>query len=508
MLASMLSATPVSAQDQPAPETLEEAPPATDAPKKKDKKKKQKDAGAGDQPETPTEAPADPDPAPENPGTENPNPNQPPAQPSVDVEELIRLQELYDEAIGEEADALARWELATAKLSKIESRISRVRGMLSWTKLEIELGLERVDEANAARERAEVELARVQQELEDETQRLKRHAIEAFIGGASNNEDILNTMLNAESVDSVESVREYASVALEDQDKTVRSVERLEVRVDELVALKGDLEAEAEAELKQIEAYEAEISERIATLDSLQIEASAESAEIAAEVAAIQTRKADYSQRLNAIQIDSDSAALTLQRAQAAQAPGPPPILHPPVLGITRPRSDFGPRLHPIFGSVRMHNGNDFGGGFGDPIFASAAGVVVMAELRGGYGNVVVIDHGDQWGTLYAHQSSFEVVVGQQVARGDIIGRVGSTGYSTGPHLHFELRNLGAPRDAWDFIAFAEPNPVPCDILVRSGHPNDIAAAQDRDDCADYFEDSSDEDDDAAGAGDGATDNE
>lgn len=109
--------------------------------------------------------------------------------------------------------------------------------------------------------------------------------------------------------------------------------------------------------------------------------------------------------------------------------------------------SHFGPRLHPILGFVRMHQGVDVGARAGTPVRAAGPGKVVRAGNAGAYGNLVVIDHGDGSETRYAHLSKTLVATGTTVLRGQTIGEVGSTGLSTGPHLHFELRVDGAPVD-------------------------------------------------------------
>lgn len=109
--------------------------------------------------------------------------------------------------------------------------------------------------------------------------------------------------------------------------------------------------------------------------------------------------------------------------------------------------SGYGWREHPIYGDRRFHAGVDYGGPTGAKFWSAGAGVVVSAGWRSGYGNAIVIDHGDGLATLYGHASALFVTAGQYVKRGQVIGAIGSTGYSTGPHLHFEVRRDGEPQD-------------------------------------------------------------
>ena len=114
--------------------------------------------------------------------------------------------------------------------------------------------------------------------------------------------------------------------------------------------------------------------------------------------------------------------------------------------------SPFGWRTHPIFGTQRLHTGIDIGADYGDAVRAADGGVVIEADWMGGYGNAVIIDHGNGISTLYAHNSQLLVGEGQAVAKGQTISRVGSTGYSTGPHLHFEVRQNGSPVNPLNFL--------------------------------------------------------
>lgn len=118
--------------------------------------------------------------------------------------------------------------------------------------------------------------------------------------------------------------------------------------------------------------------------------------------------------------------------------------------------SPFGYRIHPIFKTRKFHSGIDIAAAMNTPIKASNSGRVIMSGWYGGYGKVVIIDHGIVRGqamtTLYGHLNSISVTQGQQVKQGQIIGRVGTTGYSTGPHCHFEVRIKGQPRNPLNYI--------------------------------------------------------
>ena len=96
-------------------------------------------------------------------------------------------------------------------------------------------------------------------------------------------------------------------------------------------------------------------------------------------------------------------------------------------------------RLHPVFGDWRSHNGLDLTANSGTPVYATGDGIVTVAKYRGGYGNVIFINHGYGFETRYAHLSKFKIAEGKKVKRGELIGLVGNTGTSTGSHLHYEI---------------------------------------------------------------------
>ena len=124
-----------------------------------------------------------------------------------------------------------------------------------------------------------------------------------------------------------------------------------------------------------------------------------------------------------------------------------------PTPGYTTITSNFGMRTHPITGIYKLHTGVDIGAPYGAMFVAANDGVVVKAEMNSAYGNMVVIDHGGGVMTLYAHGSEILVEVGQTVTQGTAVLKVGSTGYSTGPHAHFEIRINGEYVNPLDYIS-------------------------------------------------------
>lgn len=127
-----------------------------------------------------------------------------------------------------------------------------------------------------------------------------------------------------------------------------------------------------------------------------------------------------------------------------------------PVEGELDESSGFGVRSDPFLGRPAMHTGIDFRGDSGDPVHATAAGTVVEAGWSGGYGRMVEIDHGSGFSTRYGHLSKIDVKVGQSIKIGQVIGEIGSTGRSTGPHLHYETRIDGEAVNPQKFLRAGE----------------------------------------------------
>ncbi len=221
----------------------------------------------------------------------------------------------------------------------------------------------------------------------------------------------------------------------------------------ELLETKRQLEADIEAAYKRIADLEADIEVAYEEYTANELA----EAEFQAEIDKLmeQLRQQEEAERKRR------EEALRLQQQQQQQTgssnvtvPAAPTVVTAAVGNFIWPypqnnyvHSGYGMRMHPIFQEERMHYGIDIGGAAGQKIVAIAAGTVSVATNNASYGNYVMINHGDGTASLYAHMSELKVSAGQTVTQGQTVGLCGSTGWATGPHLHFEIRVNGATTD-------------------------------------------------------------
>ena len=248
----------------------------------------------------------------------------------------------------------------------------------------------------------------------------------------------LEVVLNASSFSDLLTRMEIVSAIMEDNQKTV----------DEYTAAKEDIEQKRD-DLQDTQDEQKDYQENLSyKVDDL----AASEAEQAALQESLEAYKAESEAEYDRIasemqDVSNQIAALSAQAAANGSVPMGDGTLIWPTPSCTTTNSAYGYRVHPIYGTVKFHAGEDIPAGYGAEILAAASGTVVTAGWVSGYGNYTVIDHGGGLMTAYGHQSSFAVSVGDVVTQGQVIGYVGSTGNSTGPHLHFEVYVNGATVD-------------------------------------------------------------
>lgn len=219
------------------------------------------------------------------------------------------------------------------------------------------------------------------------------------------------------------------------------------VRVGTLRAELGDQQTKLDASRKLADDARDQAAGEQQRIQGLYAQQQAALANAASTEQTYNTKVADLSEQKSELdaefQATSNEIAATLARVPDTPSYGNGTFIHP-IAGapITSP---FGYRTDPITGQQAFHSGIDFGASCGTPIHAAGTGVVLSAAPDDGYGNATVINHGGGLATLYGHQSAFAVSAGQSVTQGQVIGYVGSTGKSTGCHLHFEVRVNGNP---------------------------------------------------------------
>lgn len=367
-----------------------------------------------------------------------------PSRP-VQQESGSQLKGEWDEVLGEESALLARVERARAEQVRLSAELDALKLQVQAKEVELVATQLALQEAEEQAQRQAKALKAAERTVSRAKERLRKQIVASYVAGGESS-GMLEAMLSAEDTDDAGRAIAYSKAIVGDTDVLVKAL--AEAR-EERRALDRKAKRSAKAALARRDDVRDTTAFLAGARDNQQALVNQVDIEIfneATALRAVQGKKALIEGRINAEMTTSDGVAMILADRQKGQ-----PDWVPGDLVITTPTpgyrigSEFGPRLHPILGIVRLHAGGDIGAPSGTPIYAPADGVVVLAEVRGGYGNTTVIDHGHSLGTLYGHQSRIVVTPGQIVQRGDLIGFVGSTGLSTGPHLHFETRVRGMP---------------------------------------------------------------
>jgi len=323
-----------------------------------------------------------------------------------------------------------------AALLEIETKIVELNQMIETKEQEIEeVKVELAEAQRIAQEQYEAMKVRIRFMYEEGD----AYYLELLFS-SNNFADMLN------KADYIESISEYDRQKLEEYILNEQLIAACQVELESQEALlqaeKDALLEEQEAKQELVLAAESDMAVMQQGIDEAELTIEQLDAELAAQTAVIQALEEQIAaekkrlEELNRPSITYDGGALLW-----------------PCPSSGRVTSVFGWRKHPVLGVNRFHNGIDVGAKTGSSILAAYHGTVVASSYTSAMGNYIMIDHGDGLYTIYMHCSALYVSKGQSVSRGDTIGAVGSTGLSTGPHLHFSVRRNGEYVNPLDYVS-------------------------------------------------------
>ena len=356
---------------------------------------------------------------------------------------IASLQDRVAAAKQKEAALQAEIDSVSGRIRGLEQQVGDVSLWLAPLEHELELRELKLNRLNALFEVQTTRLRFLRAEYRIAVARYDRRLVAAY---ESERPDELSVLLSSRSFSALLDGLDYIKlVARHDREITVE----VKAARDEVAAARKRTKAARadmyrQAKIVAVRVHQVRVlrDRLVASKDQL-VEAQSRKR---AALASLGARERADAEEIDALQQVSAELAAKIRAAQSHSTvvrTGSGALIWPVNAPITSP---FGWRWG------RMHEGIDLGAAYGTPIAAAASGTVIYAGWLGGYGNLTVIDHGGGLSTAYGHQSSIGVSVGQQVAQGEIIGNVGSTGHSTGPHLHFEVRVNGQAVDPLGYL--------------------------------------------------------
>ena len=330
----------------------------------------------------------------------------------------------------------------TTQIRELEAKVGDVSTRLDPLEHDLALHRNRLERINALLALQNSQLTFLKRQYATATSNLSARLVQIYEDGRPSTVEIV---LGARSLkDALDRMDDMSFVAEQDA-QLVTAVVQGRTRVRTARAWTGRLQ-ETVAASTRVVAYRAE---QVRTLRDQLIAQQRSLAGARGDrrqtLADTQANEREWVAEADALRASSTSVAaqITSHSSSPNSSPSSSSLVWPASGPITSP---YGMR----WGS--LHPGIDIGAGMGAPIYAAASGRVILAGYSGGYGNLIVIDHGNGLATAYAHQSRLAASVGQDVSQGDVIGYVGSTGFSTGPHLHFEVRVNGSPVDPMGYL--------------------------------------------------------
>jgi murein DD-endopeptidase MepM/ murein hydrolase activator NlpD len=382
------------------------------------------------------------------------------------------LSGAIEDASANEIAAVSELQQVTAQRQDLEAKVAALDGEIAGAAQKVEVAEAAIVRIQAQVETVQREIDWIHDEIEKLQAQLNESTVALYKGSGNGGGSALRLLSTASGAHELVAGSKYLGENSRRVERELQRQGNLKTQLDEAERDLKYQEAKAQAAEREAADERDRVTQLRAAADAERNHAIAAVAQEQQIIEGIRGRRAEFEAEYNAVQAQIQAQiAASVSRGNptppasagpkpglpSAPGPGPSPASTTrngrfiwPVNGSVG--SGFGPRIHPISGGSRVHTGVDIGASSGTPIKAADDGIVVMAGPNGGYGNWTLIDHGGGLATGYGHQSSIGVSRGQRVSRGEVIGRVGSTGASTGPHLHWEVRVNGNPVDPMRWV--------------------------------------------------------
>ena len=353
-------------------------------------------------------------------------------------EQIADLQERMEQIEQEQLALKSEYNEKKAEQNKLTSQLRQINANLN----NAQASIRNLDTEIAGIEEqivyTEMEIENKQRDYDGRLALFNRRLKEMYQYGEMN---YISVLLQSSSLSDFLTRFEYLKYIANNDQRLLAEVQALQKTLDEqhasLTTMKSDLETKKQTQVQKKDELSIASAEQQKVVNAI-------NADVNATWAMLE-------------EMEAEANALTgeIQRLMAANGNGSaeaPSKYVWPCPSSKKITSKYGYRIHPIQKVKKMHTGIDIGAKKGTDIVAAAGGKVIMAKYYGGYGNCIIVDHGGGMSTLYAHMSAYVAKEGDWVSQGQLIGKVGSTGNSTGPHLHFEVRINGAHTDPTAYV--------------------------------------------------------
>ena len=353
------------------------------------------------------------------------------------ADELTDLQSKQETLQNQIQDATGNLEDVQSDINENLQQVQNLDERINESTTKIEELNTKITELKTSISEIEGKLTEAQENYENQKKILEARLIAMYEAGETQYLDVFLQSRNmSESLSNYFLITEIASYDMDLLEEMENKKRVIDTAMEKLQKNKEELDTALQTQLKT-----SKILENTKTLRENYV------AKLSEEEKKIQAQIDDYTTQVNAL--NTEILQLALQGIDTQYIGG---VLAWPVPGYTRISSNYGMRYHPILHVNKLHTGVDIAAPMGANFVAANDGIVTKAGYNGAYGNMVIIDHGGGISTLYAHGSEILVQVGQTVKRNDPILKVGSTGYSTGPHAHFEVRINGVVTNPIEYI--------------------------------------------------------